>query len=349
MVRWILGVVLLFLTSQSLLTWPLGVAWYVGIGATEWGHWLFVLCLVVALFFGRRRETALVVLAGLIALLPGLRAFTQDGRLSFARLFTGVPVGAVERETFSFAPGLSLDVYHPPGVWPSRCVMMVHGGAWARGDRAEFGGLNPYLAERGYTVCAMDYRLAPGARYPAQLEDLDAARAFMASRGCREFVWIGRSAGGHLAMLECYRHGDRGVVGFYPPTDLAWSYEHPSNPRVLDSPRSLRDFLGGPPPAPVYVEASPYAFAGSLPPTLILHGGRDDLVFLEQSRRFVERHPSARLVVYPWANHGFDVNFSGPSGQLSTFEVEDFLRGLFPDGAAQSPGDVTARPPPARA
>lgn len=323
--RWFLSFLLLCITSQSLWTWPFLLTWYIGIGATEWGHWLFLVCMVVALGFGRRRETVVVALAGLIALLPSLRAFAQDQRLSFVRLFTGVPVGSFQRETFPFTPGLELDVYHPPGPWPARCVMMVHGGAWARGNRAEFGGLNPYLAARGDTVCAMDYRLAPGARYPAQLEDLDRARAFMASRGCRQFVWMGRSAGGQLAMLECYRHGDLGVVGFYPPTDLVWSYEHPSNPHVLDSRQSLRDFLGGPPPLPVYREASPYDFAGTLPPTLILHGAKDDLVFLAQSQRFVERHPSARLVVYPWANHGFDVNFNGPSGQLSTFEVEDFL------------------------
>lgn len=79
-----------------------------------------------------------------------------------------------------------------------------------------------------------------------------------------------------------------------------------------------------------YEEASPYNHKGPLPPTLILHGGRDDLVFLAQSERFVERHPQARLIVYPWANHGFDINFNGPSGQLSTLAVEDFLAALPP-------------------
>jgi hypothetical protein len=31
------------------------------------------------------------------------------------------------------------------------------------------------------------------------------------------------------------------------------------------------------------------------------------------------------LVELPWATHGFDFNFGGPGGQLSTYAVEYFL------------------------
>ena len=48
-----------------------------------------------------------------------------------------------------------------------------------------------------------------------------------------------------------------------------------------------------------------------------------------QSRRLAERLRAAnvrsRLVELPWATHGFDYNFSGPGGQLSTYAVERFL------------------------
>ncbi len=31
------------------------------------------------------------------------------------------------------------------------------------------------------------------------------------------------------------------------------------------------------------------------------------------------------LLRLPWAEHGCDVNFSGPSGQISTYVIERFL------------------------
>ncbi len=325
--RYVIGGGLLWLVSQSLLTWPVPFAWELGIGVTEWGHWLAVVCLGIALMMGRRRETALVALAALIALLPVARALAQ-GPVSLAQLFTGVPVGPYRVETLEYAPGRKLDLYLPAEAEPGKtCIVSVHGGAWARGNRTEFAGLNGYLASRGYPLASVDYRLAPEFKFPTQLEDLSSARDFLKQRGFERFVWLGRSAGGHLAMLACFRHRDVGVVNFYGPSDMVWSYEHPGNPMVLDTSQAIRDFLGGTPEdrLDVFMQASPLCAPDPLPPVLILHGGRDDIVYLEQSLT-MQKSRGARLVIYPWANHGFDVNFSGPSGQLSTREVESFLQ-----------------------
>lgn len=327
MVRYAIGGVLLWLASQSLLTWPVPGAWEIGIGVTEWGHWFALACLVVALLSGRRRATILALLAAAIALLPAIRAWLQSPeQLSPVRLFAGLPKGPFRQETLEFAPGLKLDLFTPEQGRARLCIISVHGGAWARGARNDFGGINGYLAAKGYALATVDYRLAPGTKFPGQLDDLDAARRFLETKGFSRFVWLGRSAGGHLATLECYRHHDLGVIDLYGPTDLVWSYRHPGNPVVLDTSKALRDFLGGTPEQlpEVYQEASPITFPDPLPPTLILHGGRDDLVFLAQSERMKDR-PGVKLVAYPWANHGFDVNPSGPSGQLSTCEIERFL------------------------
>ncbi len=328
--RYAIGGVLLWLASQSLWTWPVPKAWEIGIGVTEWGHWFFLVCLGVALVMGRRRETLVVLLAALIALIPAGRALVQSrGELSVLRLFTGVPVGPFQVETLEFSPGLKLDLYQPTKPRSALCILNVHGGAWARGHRAEFAGLNGYLAGLGYVVASVDYRLAPATKFPDQLEDLSQARAFLQERGFEQFAWVGRSAGGQLAMLACYRHGDLGVVNFYGPTDMVWSYHHPGNPLVLDTTQAILDYLGGPPEEKVdaYRQASPIHWQGPLPPTLILHGGRDDVVFLEQSRA-MKASRGVELEVYGWANHGFDINFSGPSGQLSTAAAARFLTRL---------------------
>ncbi len=129
----------------------------------------------------------------------------------------------------------------------------------------------------------------------------------------------------------------RGVIALYPPTDLVWSWDHPTNPRVLDTPGVLRDFLGGSPAErpDAYRAASPLGLAtASAPPTLLVHGGRDELVFARQSQRLAERLAELRvphlLVELPWATHGCDANLDGPSGQLLTFSVERFLAAVAP-------------------
>jgi acetyl esterase/lipase len=148
-------------------------------------------------------------------------------------------------------------------------------------------------------------------------------------------VLLGRSAGGQLALSVAYADPDpaiRGVVSFYAPTDMKYSYEHPSNPWVLDSRAVLEAYLGGNPAqaSGTYEAASPIRFvsAGTVP-TLLVHGGRDELVFPVQSERLAVRLAQAQRPHYvlrlPWATHGCDVHFNGPCGQISTYAVERFL------------------------
>lgn len=351
----VVGFALLALVSQSLAAWPVHYAWQAGIGATEWGHWVLLPALLLVLLFTRSKATRpgaiLCALAAVIAAAPAVQAALAADRLqretesawgqsveapyfSATRLFTGVKTPPVTKETREYAPGVLLDLYTSPNSQKDRCVIVVHGGSWCRGSRLEFTGLNPYLAARGFTVAALDYRLAPQNPYPAAVEDLQKAREFLVANGCTRFAWVGRSAGGHLALLAGYRNKDQGVAAFYPPTDMVWSWEHPSNPLVLDSCAVLRDFLKGSP------QEQPDNYTAATPlhlepvPTLLLHGGRDDLVFPVQSQRLQlhaqERKVPCQLLALPWANHGFDINFCGPSAQLSTGAVLAFLKSVLP-------------------
>jgi acetyl esterase/lipase len=237
---------------------------------------------------------------------------------------------------------LRLDLYQPPSFpQPAPCVIVIHGGSWRSGDSKQLAPLNAYLAAHGYIVAAINYRLAPRWRFPAARDDVIAVLNYLKAHADslhldpHRFVLIGRSAGGELALLVAYTQHDpsiRGVVSFYGPTDMHWSWANPGNPLVIDTHDIFRAYLGGSPqefPAN-YDAASPIRFVdASIPPTLLIHGGRDELVSPRQSERLAERLAKAGvphfLLRLPWATHAGDFNFSGPMGQISTYAIERFL------------------------
>jgi len=237
---------------------------------------------------------------------------------------------------------LGLDLYQPLAAQDAApVVLIIHGGSWQSGDSTQLPALNSYLAARGYAVAAINYRHAPKYPFPAARDDVLAALAYLKRNAgdlgldSQRIVLLGRSAGGQLALLVAYTAGDpaiRGAISFYAPADMRYGYANPVNPAVLDSRAVLSDYLGGSPDqaGAAYDAASPINFVGpTTPPTLLVHGGSDDLVQLEQSERLDARLAAAdrlHLLLYlPWATHGGDANFSGPSGQLSTYAVERFL------------------------
>jgi acetyl esterase/lipase len=240
-----------------------------------------------------------------------------------------------ESRTGTPTPQPPSPISHPP------TVVVVHGGSWQHGDSTQLAALNRYLAARGYVVAAINYRLLPDHPFPAAYDDLRAAIDYLkANAGAigldpQRIVLLGRSAGGQLALLVAYTAGDpaiRGAIGVYAAIDLAYAYHHPSDPRLLDGRAVVRAYLGGTPEQvpQAYAGASPTSFASPhSPPTLLIHGGGDELVTPVQSRRLAARLAQAgsphMLLELPWATHGCDAHFSGPAGQLSTYAIERFL------------------------
>ncbi|MCK8610678.1 alpha/beta hydrolase [Agromyces sp. C10] len=109
---------------------------------------------------------------------------------------------------------LTLDVCRPPAdtVGGSQPVVVsVHGGSWARGDKANADWRNVclWLASEGFVAASVNYRLVPEARYPAQIDDVAAAVAWLREPAQVERFDLdparigvfGGSAGGHLAAL----------------------------------------------------------------------------------------------------------------------------------------------------
>jgi acetyl esterase/lipase len=255
---------------------------------------------------------------------------------------------SISPQTLTFQPGLTLDLYrrHDSHV-PSPVVVVVHGGYWQVGDSRQLPEIDHYLAQRGYAVAAVNYRKAPTHPFPAARDDVIAGMGYLKTHADeltldpKRFVLLGRSAGGHLALVVAYSLRSpavRGVVSLYAPTDLVWSWNNPGNPRVIDAFGLLRSFLGGSPEEKpdVYQAASPLQLAHpEAPPTLLLHGGRDELIWPRQSERLVERLEELKvkhlLISLPWADHGFDANLWGPSGQIYLYVLERFLAAVTRD------------------
>ena len=79
-----------------------------------------------------------------------------------------------------------------------------------------------------------------------------------------------------------------------------------------------------------YREASPVTYVTrALPPTLLIHGGRDHIVEPRFSRQLRDRlQATGTPVVHveiPWAEHAFDAVPHGPSGQLARWTIERFV------------------------
>jgi acetyl esterase/lipase len=261
-------------------------------------------------------------------------------------LVTPLRIPAVRFEERTFASyedqTLTLDIYHPAYLHDAiPAVIVIHGGGWQRGDNSEFVALNAYLASRDYMVAAINYRLAPRWKFPAAAEDVKSAIAYLKEHASEfpldpsRLTLLGRSEGGQLALLAAYTANDpaiRGVISIYAPSDLSAAYAHPSPQPLYDTRELLERYVGGPPAREekAYLAASPINFVtAASPPTLLLHGARDQMIPADQSARLDDRlrqagvrHVFAEL---PWATHGCDKSFGGPCGQITMFAVERFL------------------------
>jgi len=102
---------------------------------------------------------------------------------------------------------LFLDAFIPKGDGVHPAVLVVHGGAWRSGDRKQLRGYANALAKRGLVCFAIDYRLAPKDKFPAQIEDCREAVKWIRSHAAdyqvdpNKLGAIGYSAGGHLVCL----------------------------------------------------------------------------------------------------------------------------------------------------
>ncbi|MFM1779911.1 MAG: hypothetical protein RJB49_204, partial [Bacteroidota bacterium] len=81
-------------------------------------------------------------------------------------------------------------------------LVFFHGGGWRTGHRSQHIPLAKALADRGYRVFLVEYRLSTEALYPAAMLDAQAALQWVAKRKNVGEIYVGGySAGGQMAAL----------------------------------------------------------------------------------------------------------------------------------------------------
>jgi acetyl esterase/lipase len=375
-VEWLLLPITVVLFLCSLLVFvsaPTSWLWVAGIVIGEWGHYVAVGCVVVAVIaFGAGRlgltTSLLALVTAVICATPSWRAWDISqalptrcteafGTVSGAAkpfdplaLFAGTRRDAINVTEHEYArpdrKSLSLDLYRLAGAAePQPLIIMIHGGSWNGGSKAQLPAMNYWLAGQRYTVASINYRHAPKWRFPAPVDDVFSAIEFLRTNAqelkidATRIVLIGRSAGGQIALSAAYSGRDPAVVGavsFYAPTDLVLGYDKPSARWVLDSRSALETYLGGAPAEKLdaYVAASPLQHVGqSTPPTLLIHGKLDSVVWPVHSElldaRLAQAGTRHLYLALPWATHGCDANVAGPSGQLTRYAIGRFLESVF--------------------
>ena len=246
-----------------------------------------------------------------------------------------------------------LDVYHhrdkPSGA---PVLFQIHGGGWVIGHKRQQAiPLILHLAQKGWVIVSVNYRLSPRATFPDHLVDLKKALAWVREHieeygGDPEFiVATGGSAGGHLTALvgltandpeyqPGFEDADTSVaatVPYYGVYDFINDFGIKANEQrataflermVMKSKRAEHP--------DEWRKASPqFRVREDAPPFFVLHGRHDSLVPVAEARQFVEklREVSRNPVVYaelPGAQHAFDMFPSLRAGHVIR-GVERFL------------------------
>lgn len=216
----------------------------------------------------------------------------------------------------------------PPPFWGWPAVLVIHGGGWDSGERAQVERIARRVARRGYVAMNVTYRLAPAARFPAALADLQQAVLWLRAHAAAldvdptRVAAFGYSAGGHLAaLLGGIGPGEphhvpgaevQAVVAGGAPTDLRKFQGGVLVPRFLgerwsEGSRAFR-------------EASPVAHVSpGDPPVFLYHAAGDTLVPADHARDYRAALEAAGVPNELYVRHGF--------GHILMF--------LFDDGAVQ--------------
>jgi acetyl esterase/lipase len=244
-----------------------------------------------------------------------------------------------------------LDVYLPEGaVGPFPTLMMIHGNGFSSGDKSRYGPLAYHFAERGYASVAVNYRLLPQFRYPAQVQDVFWALGWIHANAHfygfdpERIVALGSSAGAILAAMlgtvgdataylegHPYRLPDArrilGVVSFYGAFDCRRAPHHEGIIRYLGVEMSE---------APeVWAEAYPESWIdGSEPSFLLVHDINDTGIPSTESENFAAALEAAgvrvELLLVSDAHGHFNAERPlSPASAQSLGPMDAFLADLF--------------------
>lgn len=132
------------------------------------------------------------------------------GVMPGATTFSSVPATYTDLAYADQSAAQKLDLYIPTvGEGPFPVVVMIHGGGFMFGDKADGAGLTgvDQLLEAGYAVASINYRLSGEAQWPAQIHDSKAAVRYLRAVAAdynldpQHIGAWGASAGGNLVAM----------------------------------------------------------------------------------------------------------------------------------------------------
>ena len=203
-------------------------------------------------------------------------AWSDDVRAS-SRVALNLPYGEDERQ--------KLDIYMPDGAHtelvegPVPVLLFFHGGYWVIGHKDLLGFMAPAITSAPALLVSVGYRLAPGAKYPEQVDDCRAALRWVCEHaqdygGDPQRIFVGgHSAGGHLAALITLQRDKLAECGL-PPDVIKGCFPVSGVFDVTETPAERREaFLKSDGDAR---DASPmYNTAGNATPFLLEIGSDD--------------------------------------------------------------------------
>lgn len=294
-----------------------------------------------------------------------------------------LPPGFVAEYDVKYVPdgdaAQSLDIYFPEkrAEKPLPLLVWIHGGGWSGGSKAEC----PFVKQlqRGYVAASIEYRFSQKAKFPAQIQDCQAAIRWLRANAAKYSIdpnkigVSGASAGGHLSALVGTSGGknafpaiggnedqsDRvqAVCDIFGPTDF-WTVI-----TQADADKNVKNIFK-------WNDGDPYSklIGGKLgedkkecdavspvryvskdnPPFLILHGDRDALVPLAQSEELRDLLAEAGVEVtlqrLPGAGHGGPAFALPALAQLTIRFFDKHLKGIDAEIKPLAESDVTIKP-----
>lgn len=190
----------------------------------------------------------------------------------------------------------TMDIYLPVNRsrQSTRVMILIHGGGWFQGNKEEMDVFVEELQRQAgneFALVNINYRLVNplGPRYmlPTQMDDIESAIDYIenhsSSLGVKpQFVTMGVSAGGHLAMLHAYKYDVKSrvqsVINIVGPSDLTDSF-YSSDPLFALGMRYISNSKNVPDGYSATEYASPITWVSSKSqPTISFYGESDHLI-----------------------------------------------------------------------
>ncbi len=212
----------------------------------------------------------------------------------------------------------------------TKIIVLVHGGGWTGGDKADMQFLIPFiqLAHPNHAIVNINYVLANATTpaFPNQFKDLEAVLDKISDEKGElhikpEFALIGASAGAHIALMYDYKYDAANrvkmVADIVGPTDFTDPF-YATNPDFNFLLTLLVDESAYPSGVNFAEILSPaLQVSKNSSPTLLFYGNADPLVPLSNGEKLNTALNNAGI------DHHFSVYEGGHGDNWSATDIED--------------------------